>query len=94
MNKADVQAFRHRWRLTQKELAEYLTISPGEGTVSHQMVSQMERGDRPIPTRPRWMADMKEPSILEMLEELLAASDEEVRELLAPVPRAPRGPYS
>ena len=38
----DLKAFRKANRISQQELAEYLNIGQG-------FVSQMERGDRPIP---------------------------------------------
>lgn len=95
MNGADVRAFRQRWGLTQRQLAEYLSLSPGEGSVSHQMVCQMENGARPIPRRSRSMAEHEEPSIFEALGELLALPDVDVpvalRGMCSP---SPRGPYS
>ena len=60
------------------------------------MLSQIERGVRPLPTKTRPISldlppETDEPSVADHLEELRALSDEE---LYAMAEDAPRGPYS
>ena len=99
---AQVRAFRDRWGVTQPQLAEWLSLRErdgrswkhGEGTVSQQMVHQIERGARPAPSRPRYLGEIENPSIAEMLSDMLAFSDEEVHYFLTELlPPAARGAY-
>jgi transcriptional regulator with XRE-family HTH domain len=91
MDGGELRRLRKRRGITQAQLARWLNVS-------QPMVSQMERGERPIPSRPRPIypgADMEiqphDPSIREEIEEIFAsAEDAELRDLFGD---APRGPY-
>ena len=88
MDAHELRAFRRARGLTQQQLAGLLDIS-------QSMVSQMETGRCPIPTRERELAPgvPPDPSLREELEELLALDDEELRDWADGTARAPRGPY-
>jgi hypothetical protein len=99
---AQVRAFRLRWGVTQPQLAKWLSLRDrdgkpwrhGEATVSQQMVDQIERGIRPAPSRPRYLGEIENPSVAEMLGDMLAFSDEEVQYFLTELlPPSARGAY-
>lgn len=59
------------------------------------MVSQIERGERPVPTKPRPLYPgaeevLHDPSIREDIEEVLGLEEDELRQLFG---NASRGPY-
>ena len=88
MDRRELRAFRRARGLTQRQLAGLLDIS-------QSMVSQMETGRCPIPTRERELAGEPEPSLSEDLEQLIEAEKDELHEWAEDVVSAPtRGPYS
>lgn len=88
MDGRELRRLRKQLGLTQREVGDYIGIK-------HQMVSQMERGERPIPSKSRPLypgADdqqIREPSIRESIDELSQMGEDELRSLLRDVRRGP-----
>src|SRR4051794_26392628 len=90
---------RRRRGLTQDQVARaLLTVRKRQAlhregddldSVTQSMVSQMERGVRPIPRGERELGQTTEPSIHDELSELFALSDEDLHEAVGAPTRGP-----
>jgi transcriptional regulator with XRE-family HTH domain len=100
MDSHALRAARKRRGLTQDQIAQALMTVRKRRSVhrsgddldslTQSMISQMERGVRPIPRRQRELGGLAEPSIHDELVDLLALDDADLREVVG---RAARGPY-
>ncbi len=104
MDGRELRRQRLRRGLTQDQLARMVMTARWRNRIyrngddplhiTQSMISQIERGVRPMPRREReleWMPDARMVSLHDELVEILETSDDELREMLETL--AARGPY-